>query len=154
MPRACLVARCCLGLTLALAVLAAGCRKGPKLVPVVGKVYLKGAPVQTGETVTGFVVFHADPARGNKNLEDVKATIEADGTYRVHTRDKEGALPGWYFVTVELARTNPKDPYDHKPMIPERYVDKTKSKLEFEVVDSPEPGRYDIKLVPESRPRR
>lgn len=149
MHRAVPLARWSLLAALALAVAALGCRGGAKLVPVVGKVYLKDAPVQAdGETVTGYVVFHADPARGNTNMEDVKASIGADGTYRIFTRDKEGAAPGWYFVTVELARTNPKDPYDHKPMIPERYLDKKYSKLAFEVVANPEANRYDIKLEP------
>jgi hypothetical protein len=149
MSRMSLLVRWSLLAALSLAVFAAGCASGPKLVRVEGKVYLNDAPVQTGDTVTGYVVFHADPARGNKNLEDVKGTIEADGSYRISTRNKEGTLPGWYFVTVELARTNPKDPYDYKAMIPDRYLDKTKSKLAFEVVENPEAHRYDIKLEPQ-----
>jgi hypothetical protein len=91
-------------------------------------------------------VFHADPGRGNANMEDVKGDIGPDGRYVIYTRDKKGAAPGWYFVTVELARTNPKDPYDYKAMVPEKYLDKAKSGLAFEVVKSPEPGRYDIRL--------
>lgn len=136
-------------LTVAVAIvaLAGGCSSGPALYPVEGTVYLDDAPVQTGEMVTGYVVFHADPARGNNNLEDVKADIGPDGKYVVYTRDKEGALPGWYFVTVDLARTNPKDPYDYKAMVSEKYLDKKKSGLEFEVVKDPQPGRYDIRLV-------
>lgn len=126
--------------------LVAGCSGGPNLAPVEGTVYLDDAPVQTGETVTGYVVFHADPARGNNNMEDVKGDIGPDGRYMIYTRDKKGALAGWYFVTVDLARTNPKDPYDYKAMASEKYLDKTKSGLAFEVVKNPEPGRYDIRL--------
>ena len=131
----------------AVVALAAGCGGGgPNLVGVEGTVYLDGAPVQTGETVTGYVVFHADPARGNTNMEDVKGDIGPDGKYVIYTRDQKGTTPGWYFVTVDLARTNPKDPYDYKPMVSEKYLDKAKSGLAFEVVKSPEPGRYDIRL--------
>ena len=126
--------------------LVAGCSGGPDLAPVEGTVYLNGEPVKAGENVTGYVVFHADPARGNKNMEDVKGDIGPDGKYVIYTRDKKGASAGWYFVTVDLARTNPKDPYDYKAMVSEKYLDKTKSGLAFEVVASPERGRYDIKL--------
>ena len=126
--------------------LVAGCSSGLNLAPVEGTVYLDGEPVKAGENVTGYVVFHADPARGNKNMEDVKGDIGPDGRYTIYTRDKEGALAGWYFVTVDLARTNPKDPYDYKAMVSEKYLDKTKSGLAFEVIPNPEPGRYDIKL--------
>jgi len=109
-------------------------------------VYLDGNPVAAGDTLTGYVVLHADPARGNTNLEDVKASVGPDGRYTIYTRDKKGARPGWYFVTVDLARTNPKDPYDYKALVAEKYLDKKKSGLEFEVVPGPEPGRYDIRL--------
>ena len=146
--------RASLLLVLAGAIVAAGCSQGPKLVMVRGTVYLNGKPVQAGETVTGYVVFHADPAKGNTTMEDVKANIEADGSYRLYTRDKEGAPLGWYFVTVELARTSPQDPYDYKAIISERYLDKTKSNLAFEVVAKPEPGRYDVKLEGKDPPAK
>lgn len=126
--------------------LVAGCGGGPTLQTVEGTVYVDGAPVQTGETVTGYVVFRADPARGNTNMEDTKGDIGPDGKYTIYTRDKKGAPTGWYFVTVDLARTNPKDPYDYKPMIPESFLDPSKSGLAFEVVKDPKPGRYDIQL--------
>lgn len=129
--------------------LAAGCgQSGPKLVPVEGKVFVGAAPAQTGPTVTGYVVYHADPARGNKNMEDIKASIEADGSYKIFTRDKPGAPVGWYRVTVELAETNPNDPYYFKPKIQAKYLEKDKSGLEVEVVENPEPGRYDLKVEP------
>lgn len=131
---------------LAAAALAAGCSGGPVLHPVEGTVYVDGNPVQAGERLTGYVVLHADPARGNTNMEETKADIGPDGRYTVYTRDKQGAPPGWYFVTVELARTNPKDPYDFEPLVDAKYMDKKKSGLEFEVVAKPAKDRYDIRL--------
>ena len=140
------IARPALAGLVAAAAFAIGCSGGPTLYSVEGTVYLDGNPVQTGETVTGYVVLHADTARGNTNMEDTKADIGPDGRFIVYTRDKKGAPPGWYFVTVDLARTNPKDPYDYKAMVSEKYLDKKKSGLEFEVVPSPAKDRYDIRL--------
>jgi hypothetical protein len=128
------------------AALAVGCSSGSNLVPVEGTVYVDGTPVQTGEFVTGYVILHADTSRGNTNMEDTKGDIGPDGRYTIYTRDKKGTPPGWYFVTVDLARTNPKDPYDYKAMVSENYLDKTKSGLAFEVVSNPQSGRYDIRV--------
>lgn len=133
------------GLAAAVA-LTAGCSGGPTLHPVEGTVYMDGNPVQAGERLTGYVVLHADSARGNTNMEDTKGVIGADGRYTVYTRDKQGAPGGWYFVTVDLARTNPNDPYDYKPLVDQKYLDKKKSGLEFEVVPNPAKDRYDVRL--------
>jgi hypothetical protein len=127
--------------------LAAGCgRGGPRLVPVEGKVFVNDQPVQAGETVKGYVVLHPDQSKGNMTQEHVSATINPDGSFKVVTRDREGAPTGSYKVTVDLAKTNPKDPYDYKALIEGKYLEKDKSGLVFEVVENPEPGRYDIKI--------
>ena len=126
--------------------LAAGCGGGPKLVPVEGKVFVNDQPVQAGETVKGYVVLHPDQTKGNTTQEQVSAEIGPDGSFKVLTRDKEGAPPGWYKVTVDLAKTNPKDPYDYKALIDGKYLEKEKSGIVFDVIENPEPGRYDIKL--------
>jgi hypothetical protein len=139
------IRRAAVGLA-ALAALSAGCSGGDTLVPVEGTVYLDGQPVAAGQNVVGYVVLHADPARGNKNLEDVKGDIGPDGKFTISTRDKAGAAPGWYFVTVELARTNPSNPYDYKALIPDKYLDPKQSGLSFEVVPKAEKGRYDLHL--------
>jgi hypothetical protein len=126
---------------------AAGCGgKGVKLVPVDGRVYLDDQPIQAGETLTGYVVFHADPAKGNASQEHVQGEIGPDGTYRLMVRDRDGAPPGWYKVTVDVARTNPKDPYDYKRQVADRFLEKDRSGLAVEVVEDPEPGRYDLRV--------
>jgi hypothetical protein len=132
-----------------LVLLAGGCKSAPKLVPVSGKVaFSDGRPVETGPTVTvtGYVVFSADPTKGNTSMEVIQGSIGPDGSYKLLTRDKEGAFPGWYKVTVDVARTNPKDPYDYKRLVDDRFVDKDKSGIAVEVVENPEPGRYDLKV--------
>jgi len=126
--------------------LAAGCGGGAKLVPVEGKVFVNDQPVQAGETVKGYVVLHPDQSKGNLTQEHVSAEIGPDGSFKVVTRDKEGAPPGWYRVTVDLAETKASDPYYFKKKIPDKYYEKDKSGLVFEVVEKPEPGRYDLKL--------
>lgn len=126
--------------------LAAGCGGGPKIVPVEGKVYLNDQLVQTGETVTGYVILHPDQSKGNLTQDYVKADIASDGSFKVYAGPKEGAPPGWYKVTVDLAKTNPKDPYDYKPLTDDKYKEKDRSGIVFEVIENPEPGRYDIKL--------
>jgi hypothetical protein len=131
-----------------LTALAGGCGAGgPKFAPVKGKVaYADGSPVEAGERLTGYVVFHADSSKGNATGEVAQGQIQPDGSFSLLTRDKEGAFVGWYKVTVDIARTNPKDPYDYKPLIPERYKAPDKSGLTAEVVETAEPGRYDLKV--------
>jgi hypothetical protein len=131
--------------------LVVGCGGGPKLVKVQGKVYVDGHLVEGSETVKGYVVFHPDQSKGNKTQEVVQGTIGADGTYNVFTRDKEGAPLGWYKVTVDLADTKADDPYFYKARIDQKYLEKDKSELVFEVVENPEPGRYDLKLPPRKK---
>lgn len=140
-----------LGLFASVVFVVVGCGGGPKLVPVKGKVYLAEQPVSAGETVKGFVVLHPDAEKGNKTQEQVQGEIGADGSFTVFTRDKEGAPLGWYKVTVDLADVKASDPYYYKPKIDDKYLEKDKSGLALEVVESPEPGRYDLKLPPRKK---
>jgi hypothetical protein len=126
--------------------LTAGCGGGPKLLPVEGKVLVNDQPVPAGDTVKGYVVLHPDQSKGNMTQDHVKADIGPDGSFKAFAGPKEGVPPGWYKVTVELARTNPNNPYDFKTLIDTKYMEKDKSGLVFEVVENPEPGRYDLKL--------
>lgn len=125
---------------------AAGCGRAPKLVPVEGKVYVNDKAVEGSDTVKGYVVFHPDQSKGNMTQDHVQSEIGPDGSFKAFAGPKEGVPPGWYKVTVELAKTNPKDPYDHKPLIDEKYREADKSGFAFEVVENPEPGRYDIRI--------
>lgn len=123
-----------------------GCGGGPKLVKVQGKVYLDDQPVAGSDALKGYVVFHADKEKGNTSQEVVQGAIGEDGTYVLFTREKEGATPGWYKVTVDLAETKANDPYYYKPKVDDKYLDLNKSGLVMEVIESPEAGRYDLKL--------
>jgi hypothetical protein len=122
----------------------AGCKgnDGPKLVPVEGKVFFANKPL-----TTGFVIFHPDPDRGNPSLEEPHGAIDAEGNYKLMTRAKPGAAPGWYKIAVTAAADlDPNSPYFTKWLIPEDYINPKTSKLEREVVEQPQAGHYDLKL--------
>jgi hypothetical protein len=128
--------------------LVAGCGDsgGSKLLPVVGKVTVDGKPLTTG---TGKISFR--PVKGSATPLEPAADIEEDGTYRLSTGGKEGAPPGRYQVLV--VDVVPRDPKDHFPYGPRKthvnnkYGDPRKSDVFIEVVPSPAPGAYDLKLT-------
>ena len=134
------VAQTCL---LALVAMAGGCGSD-RLVPVKGKVTVDGAPLTTGS-----LVFKPDAAKGNASKFDSSSEISADGSYSLYTRQKEGAPPGWYKVSVVAqGPANPADPYSaQKSLIAERYNNPEASGLEVEVTASPPAGGYDLKLA-------
>ena len=117
---------------------------GPKLVPVQGKVTLKdGTPVAYGH-----IILHPDAGRGNTSKEVCQGTIR-DGSYIIMTGAKKGAPLGAYKVSIEAAKdVDPNNPYFTEWLADEKYVDPERSKLTTEVVENPEPGRYDFKLSP------
>jgi hypothetical protein len=127
---------------LALVVGVSGCGGGPKLHPVQGKVTLQdGTPVKYGH-----VILHADASKGNASKEVSQGTIR-NGDYTIMTGGREGAPPGSYKVSIEAAdEVDEKNPYFTKWFAHEKYVNPDTSKLTMEVVENPEPGRYDFKL--------
>jgi hypothetical protein len=139
---------CCLGATLSLP----GCGPGgARLVPVVGKVMVGDKLLTMDANTTGTVILYPDKAKGNDSLEEPRGTLDSSGTFKIFTGTKPGAAPGWYKVTVDAARViDPKNPYHSASswLHPERYIDKEKSKLAFEVVENAAPGAFDLKLDP------
>jgi hypothetical protein len=117
---------------------------GPKLVAVRGRVTLKdGSPVKFGH-----VILHADKARGNNSKEVSQGTIR-DGEYTIMTGAREGAPVGAYRISIEAAaEVDENNPYFTKWFAAEKYVNPDTSKLSMDVVEQPEPGRYDYKLDP------
>lgn len=123
----------------------AGCgAKEIKLVPVTGKVTLTN-----GQSVAhGYVNLHPDEAKGNTSKDVHQGQIK-DGVYTIMTGAREGVPLGHYRVTIEAAKNvDPNNPYFTEWLADEKYTDLTKSGLVMEVVDAPEPGRYDYKLEP------
>jgi len=127
-----------------------GCGKGGpdiKTVPVEGKVAFQGGKPLT----TGIVVFHPDASKGNTNKHEARGTIDEQGNYKlVSDAGKEGTPPGWYKVSVTSTTKDPKAKDEYAPpkwLIPTRYGDPGASNVAFEVVENPEPGRYNIGIL-------
>jgi hypothetical protein len=75
-----------------------GCQAAPVpevLVPVKGKVTVKGKPLGMGT-----IVFHPDREKGNTSKQEPRGTISSDGTYELDSSDDAGAPPGAYKVTI------------------------------------------------------
>jgi hypothetical protein len=141
---------------LLLAMLAGGCGDASgvgRTVPVSGKVNLLNEPVTAKTTV---VLFKPDAARGNTSLFEPIGTVDGAGNYRLTTKGKKGAPPGWYRVVVtareDAPPAHPTTPQNHRPvarsLLPARYGQAATSGLVIEVVDNPEPGAYDLMLTP------
>jgi len=122
-----------------------GCGEdGPKLVPVEGKVTLKdGTPIAYGH-----VILHPDTAKGNTSKEMCQGTIQS-GVYTIHTGARAGAPVGAYLVSIEAAKdVDPNNPYFTEWLADEKYINPNTSKLTLDVVERPEPGRYNFQLDP------
>jgi hypothetical protein len=125
-----------------------GCGKPaaiPKLVPVVGNVYLDGKPLAGGT-----VSFRPDAAKGNSVKHEPAGEIDDQGNYTLFTAGKEGAPPGWYKVAVvanEPPDAQSADPYaPGKSRIPAHYRNIATSDLIIEVVEKPDANAYDLPL--------
>jgi hypothetical protein len=122
-----------------------GCgSSGEKLTPVAGKVTVNGASLGTGS-----VTFHPDTAKGNSTPHIPVGTLDAQGNYKLMTATQEGAPLGWYQITVSAQEPiDPKNPYaPPKHLINPKYSDLGTSGLAVEVVPSPAPRAYDLKLA-------
>jgi hypothetical protein len=116
---------------------------------VKGKVTLEGKPFTKGTVML-------IPQTKNAPKAMVQGKIDDTGTYEVFWDERPGAAPGRYTVCVmpeipkiETAGPTPKTvptkavyrvPFDRV------YIRPDTSPLTIEVVDSPQPGAYDVKL--------
>jgi hypothetical protein len=122
-----------------------------RTVPVSGKLTLNDAPFTAKTTI---LVFKPDKAKGNTSPFEPTGTVDADGNYKLTTKGKSGAPPGWYKVAItareETAPEHPKGPKQHRPvsqsLLPVKYGQPETSGLSIEVVEAPSAGAYDLKL--------
>ncbi len=117
---------------------------GPQLEPVSGTVTVGGKPLAAGT-----VAFR--PAAGNPTQHHPVGAIGPEGRYELSTLGKPGAPPGKYKVLVFAdANTTPGKAAHPQPpvwLIDKKYTSEPTTDLTAEVVPSPEPGRYDLKLT-------
>jgi hypothetical protein len=135
------------------ALVASGCGDNSgvgKTVPVTGKLTLDDTPLTAASTI---VLFEPDKARGNTSPFAPTGTVDDRGNYRLVTRGKQGAPPGWYkvIVTATAVRSDVKSSGQHRPtplsLLPARYGQATTTPLEIEVAEKPPANAYDLKLT-------
>ena len=122
---------------------AAGCHRGPDLVPVNGQVTLDGQPVEGAA-----VMLH--PENGGR---PATGKSDAAGQFALTTLSEgDGALPGKHKVTVALTKMlreiKEGDPWDESAVeyvVPARYGSPQTSGLSAEVVDGMPP--LELKLT-------
>lgn len=125
-----------------------------KTVSVTGKVTLNDQPL-TG----GSLMFAPDREKGNQSALEMYGEIDSTGNYKVVSgvgnQKRDGAALGWYRVVVEAYEMPQEDKVgaesygsDTPPRLitPEAYTDPKSSPLIVEVVETPTPGAYDLKL--------
>jgi hypothetical protein len=126
---------------------AAGCgKKAGEFVPVSGKVTLDGKPLTVGA-----ISFRPDAARGNASMHIPSGDIDPQGNYKLVTVGKDGAPLGWYKVLVfadanSLDGSNRASPLPPKWLMNAKYITEKGTDLSVEVVQTPEPGAYDLKV--------
>lgn len=118
--------------------------------PVSGKITFDNEPLTAKTTI---VLFKPDASKGNTSTFEPSGTVDAEGNYKLATQGKNGAPPGWYQVVVtareDAAPVHPQNP-KHRPvaksLLPAKYGQPKTSGLAIEVVETPAPGAYDLKL--------
>lgn len=119
----------------------AGCKSGDlSMAPVSGTVRYQGQPLDHGQ-----VVFLPD---GDTPGPQAVGEIQADGTFRMQTLDRAGAVIGKHVVLVHCrAKLTPEQERAlqiGKPLIPEKYGRADSTPLRFEV--QPGENRLPIEL--------
>lgn len=88
-----------------------------------------------------------DPAKGNACPQVPFGEVDADGKFRVKTRDVDGAPAGWYTVQVRakgpLRMSGKKQVRDD--LLPPRYADARRSDLAVQVAADGKPQGYELK---------
>jgi hypothetical protein len=122
-----------------------------KTYPVEGRITFDGQPLTAQTTV---VLLKPDASRGNTSSFEPAGTVDAEGNYRVFTKDREGAPSGWYKVIVTATSAGVETPQGkrlHHPrpksLLPAKYGQTKTTDLAVEVVANAAPGAYDLKLT-------
>jgi hypothetical protein len=107
-------------------------------VGVSGKATVDGKPLTSKACTLMFA-----PDKDNPLKKIAAAELDASGTYRLTTGDREGVPPGWYKVYVAY---DSRQSRGAPPPIHPKYFDPATSPLSIEVVADPKPGAYDLKF--------
>ena len=142
-----------LSLSVLLAALLSGCGDDElgTLYPVNGTVFLNSEPINVR---TGYVMLVPDINMGNDTKFKPAGTIDADGSFKIYTSQRNGAPPGWYkvIVTGSGAAVSPTSGQSKtRPLsnhlVPEKYGQEKSTPLSIEVVASPHPDAYKLDVT-------
>ncbi len=115
--------------------------------PVEGTVWVDRRPCRVPGGGFGRVWLYPDVRKGNACPQVPSGDVGADGRFRIRTRDRDGAPPGWYRVQVVARGVAGKDratrPID---LVAPRYGDAARSGLTLHVVADAAAGTYDLRL--------
>jgi len=98
----------------------------------------------------GTVIFTPDGGKGNVSQHEPRGPIDEQGNYKLSTTERlDGVAPGWYQVTIiaQQPYDESKSSWDPPWIINRKYGNRQTSGLAVEVVEKPEPGRYDFKVT-------
>jgi hypothetical protein len=123
-----------------------GCeKKGLQVVPVHGRVTMKGQPLTHGD-----VSFNPLTKSDKTPFKIATGRINPDGTYSLSTLAKDdGAMPGEYAVTIIYAeKRKSSDPLEYAPplLTPEKYVKAEATPLRASVPAGSSPMTLDFKI--------
>jgi hypothetical protein len=126
------------------AALLLGCGENLKTIPVSGKVTVRGKPLPLGS-----VSYVPDATKGNDVRVTPSGSIDSNGNYRLTSKGKPGAPPGWYKVVVRTMVAG-MDPAESAkaPKINASYGSPATTPLTLEVTPDTSPDSYDLKLTP------
>jgi hypothetical protein len=125
-----------------------GCREPGDVgnrVPVAGRVTFKDGKALP----RGVVIFAPDGAKGNASLHEPRGMIDSEGNYKLMSTPRlEGALPGWYVVTIisQEPYDESKSSWDPPWLINRKYGNRQTSGLAVEVIEKADAGRYDFQV--------
>jgi hypothetical protein len=126
---------------------------GVRLYPVSGTIQVQGQPLT--DVPQGSVIFHPDKAQGNESMHLPTGKIQPDGKYELSTGGKLGAPAGKYKVRVNAFANRPEEGMvEPRFILDDKYYSAEKTDLVVEVVESPAPGQYDLKVTRRAGRRR
>jgi hypothetical protein len=89
------------------------------------------------------------------NYVPSRQRYDSEGNFELFTAGKEGDPPGWYKVVVSAFANKPEEGrVAPRLLLDDKYYDEGKTDLCIEVVASPSPGAYDLKVSKRATPRR
>jgi len=126
------------------ALCALGCGSKGVMAPVRGKVTVDGQPVTSGQVS----LIPLSDAKGTGASGPSSGNIE-NGSYTIKTGTKDGAPLGKYKVTVTRSMMPSSDGKPATTTYDKKYSNAKETPIEIEVVASPKPDQYDLKLTKE-----